>query len=188
MRRTDHLLRDTETIASSQHKNVLLIFSASWCGSCHSLESFLADPVMRPLFDRNFVRLVLDDGEHSDDTRHHNTIGADHLRVSFHGTDAGLPFIVMLDRSGKAHRGFSSPRMVREITTATSATRRLQPRSIGSWRCCAAPRLRSPRTNARRSRTGYCSTVASANRTSTETVNLTSPAPLQRRSLRAFHA
>ncbi len=107
----DHLLRDTETIASSQHKNVLLIFSASWCGSCHSLESFLADPVMRPLFDRNFVRLVLDDGEHSDDTRHHNTIGADHLRVSFHGTDAGLPFIVMLDRSGKAHRGFSSPRI-----------------------------------------------------------------------------
>lgn len=97
----DRLLKDTEAIASSQHKNILLIFNASWCGPCHRLESFLADPAMRPIFDRHFVKLVVDYGERSDDTRHQDTPGADELIDSLHDTDTGLPLIVMLSSSGK---------------------------------------------------------------------------------------
>lgn len=55
---------------------------------------------MRPIFDRNFITLVLYDGERDADTRHHNTAGAYELRDAFHGREAGLPYFAMLDSNG----------------------------------------------------------------------------------------
>ena len=95
------LLRETEAAASSQQKNVLLIFSASWCVPCHVLQNFLSDPAIQPIFDRHFVRLVIVHGERLVDTLRQDTPGADQLLDSLHDTDTSLPLIVMLSSSGQ---------------------------------------------------------------------------------------
>jgi hypothetical protein len=97
----DHLLNETEATAYSQQKNVLLMFSASWCAPCHMLQSFLVDPTIRPIFDRHFVKLVVIHGERPNDTRHQDTPGADQLLDSLHDTDTRLPLTVILSSSGK---------------------------------------------------------------------------------------
>jgi thioredoxin-related protein len=97
----DRLLRAAEATAHSQQKNVLLMFSASWCAPCHRLQSFLVDPAIRPIFDRYFVKLIVISGERPNDTRHQNTPGAEQLLDSLHDTDTNLPLIVMLSSSGK---------------------------------------------------------------------------------------
>jgi hypothetical protein len=95
------MLTETEATASSQHKNVMLIFSASWCASCHLLQNFLADPTIRPILDRYFVKLVVIHGERPNDTRHEDTPGADQLLDSLHDTNTSLPLTVILTSSGK---------------------------------------------------------------------------------------
>jgi thioredoxin-related protein len=94
------LLKNAEALASSRHKTIMLIVSASWCVECHLLESFLNHPSMRPIFHRHFVTLVVEYGERSDDTRHHDTPGADRLLDYLHDKDTGLPLMVILDSSG----------------------------------------------------------------------------------------
>ena len=96
-----HLLMAAEATAGRQQKNVLLLFSASWCGPCHRLQSFLVDPAVRPIFDSHFVKLVVVHGERSNDTLHQDTPGADQLLDSLHDADTSLPLIVMLTSSGK---------------------------------------------------------------------------------------
>ena len=100
-RTADCLLKAAEATARSQQKNVLLMFSASWCAPCHRLQSFLVDPTIRPIFDRYFVKLIVISGERPDDTRHQNTPGAEQLLESLHDTDTNLPLVVMLNSSGK---------------------------------------------------------------------------------------
>ena len=95
------LLKDAEATASSQHRNILLVFSASWCAPCHRLQSFLNDPVISPIFDRYFVKLIVDYGEHTDDKRCKDTQGADELIDALHERETGVPLIVMLNSSGK---------------------------------------------------------------------------------------
>ncbi len=97
----DHLVREAEVKAASQNKNVLLMFSASWCGPCHLLQSYLADPLIRPIFDRNFVQVVLIHGERPSDTRHQDTAGAGELLNSLHDTDTSIPLMVILSSSGR---------------------------------------------------------------------------------------
>jgi thioredoxin-related protein len=87
--------------AVAEHKNILLVFSASWCGPCHLFESFLKDSQTAPVMSRYFVIVRLDVGERTGDKRHADTPGAVALRASLKGADAGYPFLVMLDPAGK---------------------------------------------------------------------------------------
>jgi thiol-disulfide isomerase/thioredoxin len=97
----DSRLKAAEATAHIQQKNVLLLFGASWCSSCHRLQSFLADPVIAPIFDRYFVKLVVIHGEHPSDTRHQDTPGAEQLLDSLHDTNTTLPLMVVLSSNGK---------------------------------------------------------------------------------------
>jgi hypothetical protein len=97
----NQMLAEAETTASSEHKNVMLIFSASWCAACHVQQIFLADPTIRPIFDRYFVKLVVVHGERPNDTRHQDTPGVDQLLDSLHDTNTSLPLTVILSNSGK---------------------------------------------------------------------------------------
>jgi thiol-disulfide isomerase/thioredoxin len=40
----DVLFSQAKTEALNTHKNILLVFSASWCGPCKMYEHFLEDP------------------------------------------------------------------------------------------------------------------------------------------------
>ena len=88
--------------ARQQHKDVLAVFSASWCGPCKLYERFLEDPQMKPLTDKAFVVVRLDVGERPGDPNHADTPGGVQLRTSLGATaEPGFPFIVMTDESGK---------------------------------------------------------------------------------------
>jgi thiol-disulfide isomerase/thioredoxin len=67
-----NILSQARTTAAAQHKNILLIFSASWCGPCHMFDHFL-----------------------------HDTPGAVDLRASLGGATAGYPYLIMLDPAGR---------------------------------------------------------------------------------------
>jgi thiol-disulfide isomerase/thioredoxin len=97
----DEVLTQAKSQAAAQHKNILLTFSASWCGPCHMFEHFLADPTIRPIVEKAFVTATLDVGERPDDPRHSNSPGAEELRAHLGGSAAGYPYIIMLDPTGK---------------------------------------------------------------------------------------
>jgi thiol-disulfide isomerase/thioredoxin len=97
---TDQIFSQAKATAAAQHKNILLVFSASWCGPCHMFEHFLTDPTNKPIIDKAFVVETLDVGEQPTDTKHHDTPGAVALRAQLGGATAGYPYLLMLDPAG----------------------------------------------------------------------------------------
>jgi thiol:disulfide interchange protein len=88
--------------AQQQHKNVLAVFSASWCGPCHLYERFLEDPQMKPITDNAFVVVRIDVGERKGDPKHADTPGGAELRSALGATrEPGFPFIVITGENGK---------------------------------------------------------------------------------------
>jgi thiol-disulfide isomerase/thioredoxin len=96
----DQIFSQAKATAAAQHKNILLVFSASWCGPCHMFEHFLTDPANKPILNKAFVIETLDVGEQPTDTKHHDTPGAVALRASLGGATAGYPYLIMLDPAG----------------------------------------------------------------------------------------
>ena len=88
--------------AQQEHKDVLVVFSASWCGPCKLYERYLEDPAMHALTEKAFVVDRVDVGERPGDPHHANTPGGVQLRASLGAAgEPGFPFIVMTDASGK---------------------------------------------------------------------------------------
>jgi thioredoxin-related protein len=86
--------------AGKEHKNVLIMFHASWCGWCHRMDSSLNDPVCKKFFDDNFVitHLVVDE---SKDKQNLENPGANEMRTKYHGDGVGIPFWLIFDKDGK---------------------------------------------------------------------------------------
>jgi thiol-disulfide isomerase/thioredoxin len=98
----DALFARARAEAHAEHKNVLLVFSASWCGPCHLYERFLEDPQMEPITEKAFVLQRIDVGERPGDNRHADTPGGEHLRSTLGAVgEPGFPFLVITDDSGK---------------------------------------------------------------------------------------
>lgn len=98
----DALFAKARAEAQREHKHVLLVFSASWCGPCKLYERYLEDPAMNALTKKAFVVDRVDVGERHGDPHHADTPGGAALRSALGAVkEPGFPFIVMTDASGR---------------------------------------------------------------------------------------
>ncbi len=85
--------------AKKENKKVLLVFHASWCGWCKKMDANMTAPATKKLFADNYVITHLTVQESPKNKSLENP-GGEEVLEKFGGSDAGLPFWVILDTNG----------------------------------------------------------------------------------------
>ena len=98
--KAEEVLNTAYAQAAKQNKKVLLMFHASWCGWCHKMDSSLADKLVKPLIDKNFVITHLTVYENGDKAVLDNP-GALAFLTKNGGAETGIPYWFILDKDGK---------------------------------------------------------------------------------------
>ena len=95
----DVLLKEARVEADKMHKNIFIIFHASWCSWCHKMDNAMNDGALKSFFDNNYVivHLTVDESKGKKDLENP---GADELRKKYHGDQQGLPYWFILDANG----------------------------------------------------------------------------------------
>lgn len=88
------VLDDALARASSEDKRVLLTFGAPWCGWCHRLHDWLAQPEVAAILDRDLVIAQVDIDR--------MTGGKDIMKTYRPDESGGIPWFAILDARGKA--------------------------------------------------------------------------------------
>ena len=96
----DEVINDACKIAAKEKKNVLVIFTASWCVWCRKMDKSIDDSVCKKFFDDNFVirHLVVDEITGKE---HLENPGADSIRNLYGGNGQGIPYWLIFDNAGK---------------------------------------------------------------------------------------
>ena len=89
-----HVLDEALSRASSDDKRVFLAFGAPWCGWCHRLHDWMAQPEIAAILDRDFVIAQVDVDR--------MTGGKDVQKRYQPATSGGIPWFAILDAQGKA--------------------------------------------------------------------------------------
>jgi len=100
----ERVLAGARAQAAQQHKNVFLIFTASWCEPCKQFETFLEAPEIHSILEKHFVIARVSIGEEFADKPGLNSPGGGKLLVELGGVtggEGGIPFIVLLDAKRK---------------------------------------------------------------------------------------
>ena len=97
---SETVLKNAYAKAAKEKKKVMLIFHASWCGWCKKMEASLKDPLVKKMFDDNYLIATLDVMEQPAKKSLENPGGMD-VMVKLKGEKSGLPFWVVLDAKGK---------------------------------------------------------------------------------------
>lgn len=94
------VLKEAYATAAKEHKKVMIIFHASWCGWCRKMDSSLNDASVKDFFDKNYVIRHLTILE-SKGKEALESPGALELNKKWGGENQGLPYWVVLDKNGK---------------------------------------------------------------------------------------
>ncbi|GAB4092320.1 thioredoxin family protein [Flaviaesturariibacter terrae] len=93
------VLKEARAVAAKEHKNVLILFHASWCGWCHKMQKAMEEPDMKLLFEKSFVIRWLDVYEQPPKKALENP-GAEDLLKQYKGNDLGIPYFLLFDARG----------------------------------------------------------------------------------------
>ena len=86
--------------AAATHRKVFIIFHASWCGWCHRMDSLMANPTCKSLFEDHYVIRHLVIMESADKKALENP-GAQELYTKYAGPKGqGIPFWLIIDEKG----------------------------------------------------------------------------------------
>ena len=85
--------------ATEEHKKVMVIFHASWCGWCRKMEASINEPALNKMFTDNYIIVYLDVLEQPAKKNLENP-GSLELMTKYKGDKAGLPFWYITDAKG----------------------------------------------------------------------------------------
>ncbi len=76
----DEIIKEAKTEAAATHKNIFIMFHASWCVWCHRMDSAMNDKSVKSFFDKNYtiIHLTVDE---SKDKKDLENPGADDMRA-----------------------------------------------------------------------------------------------------------
>ena len=100
MSSTETVMKNAYAQAAKEHKNVMVIFHASWCGWCKKMEACINEPALNKMFTDNYVIAYLDVMEQPAKKNLENP-GSLELMTKYKGEKAGLPFWFITDAKGK---------------------------------------------------------------------------------------
>ena len=86
--------------AQKENKNVFVMFHASWCGWCKTMDKKMNDASCKEFFDKNYVITHLVVLESKDNKGLENP-GAFDLLKKYKGEKSGIPFFLIFDKNGK---------------------------------------------------------------------------------------
>jgi thioredoxin-related protein len=95
----EKVLKDAMQKAGREHKNVFVIFHASWCGWCHRMDSIMNNAACKKLFSDNYVVEHLTVMESKSKVSMENP-GGQELLKKYNGEGQGIPFWLIFDAKG----------------------------------------------------------------------------------------
>jgi thioredoxin-related protein len=84
--------------AAAEHKNIIVIFHASWCSWCKKMDASMNDPLIGKFFTDNYITVHLTVEESAKNKQLENA-GAWELKKKYNGDKAGLPFWLIMDKN-----------------------------------------------------------------------------------------
>ena len=95
-RPAEELLNDACEVAKTDQKNVMVIFTATWCGWCKRMLANIKSEACEAMFERNYEIVTLDVMERGDKKILENP-GAYDLLVKYKAENSGIPFFLIFD-------------------------------------------------------------------------------------------
>ena len=96
----NEVITQAKAEAAKSHKNIFIIFHASWCGWCRKMDAAMNDNSIKQFFDKTYVvkHLTVDE---SPEKKNLENPGAAELRTKYKGDKQGIPYWFIIDANGK---------------------------------------------------------------------------------------
>lgn len=96
----DQIMEAAKIQAKAGHKNILVMFHASWCVWCKKMDASIEDPTCKSYFDNNFVIKHITVKETGDKVALDNP-GGERMLEQYGGGESGIPYWLIFDQDGK---------------------------------------------------------------------------------------